>query len=467
TRISDKEAVRYPLHVLREYALLADGQRGALVGPRGDVAWMCAPRWDSDAVFSSLIGGAGLYAITPAARRFVWGGYYEEGTLIWHSRWITEGGVLECREALAFPGDTHRLVLLRRIMAIEGDARVDVRLDARAGFGKHPLAQLDRSDGVWTGRAGKLHLRWTGAGAATPARGGADKHVLSFAHTLPAGQHHDLVLEFSEHALPEELPDPDQVWQATAHTWRTNVPEFPDSLAPIDTRHSYAVLRGLTSAGGGMVAAATMSLPERAKQGRNYDYRYVWIRDQCFTGEAVAAAGPYPLLDDAVRFVAERLLDDGPELTPAYTIVGGRVPDQRSLHLPGYPGGQDILGNHVNAQFQLDAFGEALLLFAAAARHGHLDADGWRAVEAAANAIAARWTEPEAGIWELDNQRWSHSTLICVAGLRAVARASEAPAPRTGDWLALAETILADTARHCTHPSGRWQRAPDDERVDA
>ena len=64
-RIDDRDAVQYPLHVLREYALLADGERGALVGPRGDMVWLCAPRWDSDAVFSSLIGGGGLYAVTP------------------------------------------------------------------------------------------------------------------------------------------------------------------------------------------------------------------------------------------------------------------------------------------------------------------------------------------------------------------------------------------------------------------
>ena len=78
-RIDDEDAAQYPLHVLREYALLADGERGALVGPRGDMVWLCAPRWDSDAVFSSLIGGGGMYAVTPADARFVWGGYYEDG----------------------------------------------------------------------------------------------------------------------------------------------------------------------------------------------------------------------------------------------------------------------------------------------------------------------------------------------------------------------------------------------------
>jgi hypothetical protein len=112
----------YPPHVLREYALLADGERGAILGPRGDVVWMCVPRWDSGAVFAALIGGAGGYAITPVDR-YVWGGYYEPGSLIWRSRWVTTSGIIECREALAYPGDPHRAVLLRRVIALDGDAQ--------------------------------------------------------------------------------------------------------------------------------------------------------------------------------------------------------------------------------------------------------------------------------------------------------------------------------------------------------
>ena len=94
-----------------------------------------------------------------------------------------------------------------------------------------------------------------------------------------------------------------------------------------------------------------------------------------------------------MRFVSARLLEDGPQLKPAYTIAGGPVPDQRHLELPGYPGASDIVGNWVNQQFQLDAFGEALLLFAAAARYDHLDANGWRAAETAVAAIEQRWQE--------------------------------------------------------------------------
>ena len=75
------------------------------------------------------------------------------------------------------------------------------------------------------------------------------------------------------------------------------VPDCDDLIAARDARHAYAVLRGLTAGTGAMVAAATTSVPERLEGGRNYDYRYAWIRDQCYAGLAVAAHGPHPLLD--------------------------------------------------------------------------------------------------------------------------------------------------------------------------
>jgi GH15 family glucan-1,4-alpha-glucosidase len=263
-----------------------------------------------------------------------------------------------------------------------------------------------------------------------------------------------------------DAPDADGAWSGTEAAWQERVPDLDLAVARRDARHACAVLAGLTSTGGGMVAAATMSLPERAREGRNYDYRYVWIRDQCYAGEAAAAAGAFPLLDDAVRFARERLLEHGRELKPAYTTRGGRIPDERGLDLPGYPGGNDVVGNHVNEQFQLDAFGEALLLFATAAAHDRADAETWEAADVAAAAIADRWREPDAGIWELDPDEWTHSRLICAAGLRATARCAPA-GERAPRLLALADAITADVAARAVHRSGRWQRSPADERVDA
>ncbi len=462
---ASRSEIEFPPHVLREYALIADGERGALVGPRGDIAWLCLPRWHSDAVFASLIGGGGVYAVTPA-ERFVWGGYYEHGSLIWRGRWTTTSGVAECRDALAFPGDPHRAVVLRRLTAIGSDARVRVVLDPRPGFGARALRAPRLAEaGHWTGRAGELYLRWSGhVGGAQLERGRRGPRLV-LELTIPAGQRRDLVLEMSSQPPAPAPPAADRLWQVTEEQWRQAVPALEHVLASRDARHAYAVMRGLTSASGGMVAAASTSLPERAEEGRNYDYRYAWIRDQCYAGQSAAAAGAFGLLDTAVQFVSQRLASDGPELAPAYTVDGGRVPDQRRLNLPGYPGGFDLAGNWVTRQFQLDAFGEALLLFAAAARSDRLDSDGWQAAGIAASAIASRWQEPDAGIWEIGDQVWTHSRLTCVAGLRAVAAARNSPR-LTADWSGLADTILAGTARHATHPSGRWQRSTTDPGLD-
>ena len=448
-------------HVLRDYALLADGERGALVGPRGDLTWLCFPRWDSGSVFAELLGGRSGYLVEPIGR-YVWGGYYEPDSLIWRNRWVTDDGIVECRDALRYPAEAERAVLLRRVTAIGGPTAMQVELRPRADYEQYPLTELRQQHGCWTGRVGGLYLRWhCGPGARTRDGGEALRLRLD----LQAGESHDLVLELSTRPFGDELPPASEMWRGTETAWQRSVPALTDCVAPADTRHSYAVLRGLTSAGGGMVAAATTSLPERAEAGRNYDYRYVWIRDQCYAGQAAAAAGAEPLLDAAVRFVSERLLEHGDRLSPAYTVAGEEIPDQRHLQLPGYPGGYDIIGNRVVDQFQLDAFGETLLLLAAAGSRDRLGVEHWKAAEIAAAAIEKRWQQPDAGIWEIDNRPWTHSRLTAAAGLRAIAAA----APRTptaAGWLSLADRIVADTDRTSLHPSGRWQRSPDDEKVD-
>ncbi|MFC8723547.1 trehalase-like domain-containing protein, partial [Kitasatospora sp. NPDC057198] len=289
-------------HPLRGYALLADGRRGALLDPDGVLGWLCVPRWDSDAVLSALIGGPGWFGLTPTAT-YVPGGRYEDGGLVYRSRWVTRDGVVECREALARPAEAHRAVLLRRVLAVDGPAELDVALHLAAGFGAAGATDPVRdAAGRWTLRTGPLHARLTGLPDARPERCGGLHAVLRAA----AGTSHDLVLELSDRPFDDAPPDPDRAWAATEAAWAADVPAL-DELAGLpghrDARHAHAVLTGLTGPDGGTVAAATTSLPERAEQGRNYDYRYVWIRDQAYIGQAVAARGPHPLLAGSARFV--------------------------------------------------------------------------------------------------------------------------------------------------------------------
>jgi alpha,alpha-trehalase len=444
----------FPPHVLREYAFIADGQRGALVGPRGDIAWLCAPRWDSPAAFASLIGGGGIYAITPD-EPFVWGGYYEPGGLIWRSRWVSTRTTVECREALAMPPDEHCAVLLRRVDAVEEEARVGVVLDIGTDFGAVPLRELHRDDdGTWTARTGDLWVRWRGAERVeVDGDGRLRTHLV-----VPAGEHHDLVLEISDRPLPPPEPAPD-LWSRTELAWRDDSPDFSSTLARRDAQHSYAVLRGLTSPGGGMVAAATLGIPERAEKDNSYDYRYVWLRDQAYAGLAAAVSGAFPLLDAAVSFTTARLLEHGDALAPAYRVDGSDLPHESDLDLSGYPGGTDVVGNWVVGQRQLDVLGELLQLFAVAAQHDRLDDDGRRAMDLAARLVGEWWPQPDAGIWELRDRWWTHSRLTCVAGLRAAAAQTTAVQGR--QWLDLADTVLDETTRRCLATDRSWRRAAD------
>jgi hypothetical protein len=111
----------FPVFVLRDYALVADGERGGLIGPRGDMGWLCVPAWDSDAVCSVLIGGAGCYAVTPRDR-YTWGGYYDRRSLIWNSRWVTTVGTIEhgCTRHRGVRGAGRMTAVDRQISACGG-----------------------------------------------------------------------------------------------------------------------------------------------------------------------------------------------------------------------------------------------------------------------------------------------------------------------------------------------------------
>ncbi len=453
----------FPAHVLRDYALLADGCRGALVGPRGDVCWMCAPRWDSQAVLSHLIGGDSLFAITPVDP-FVWGGSYEPRSLIWGTTFVTTSTRIGCRDALAFPGDEHRAVLLRQVSAPEAGASVRIVLRPAGDFGPRPVSEPRReAENRWTLRVGNLWVRLTGPRHLEYRDGTLEGLV-----TLPHGAHEDVILEVSDRALGDPV-DAARAWATTEQSWHEQVPKLGHTVAPGDAELAYAVLRGLTYPTGAMVAAATLGLPERAEAGRNYDYRYAWLRDQAFTGVACAVDRPLPLLDDAVDFTSSRILADGDLVAPAYRVDGTPIPDETPLGLVGYPGGQVVVGNKVRHQFQLDAVGGVLDLLATAARFDRLDAEHWRAAEVAVGVVERRWNDPDAGVWELDDAWWTQSRLQAVAGLRGIAGAASTPALAALAARAdsLADTILAETSRRCLAPDGTWRRSPDHPGVDA
>ena len=443
-----------PPFALRDYALLADGERGVLVGPRGEMAWMCFPSWDSPSVFSALLGGAGHYQVTPADDRFVWGGYYEESTLIWNSRWVTTDSVIECREALAFPADPSRAVILRRVRAVEGPARVAVRLDARADYGRRPMADVGRDGASGTPTSGPVHLRWRPGPGARPLRGGE----LSLRLDLAAGEHRDLVLELSTEPITAEIAPADELWRATEDSWRHAVPAMeqhprPDATPPTPTPFCGAHHR----------RAGRWSPPPpcRCPSGP----RPAGTTTTATPGSATSAspARPPPPSPAARSCSTLRCVSSpngcwptGPTSSPPTGPAADRCPTRTNCPTcPATPAGKVKAGNRVNRQFQLDGLGEALLLLAAAARPGPArprpleGGRDWRRTR-----IGARWQEPDNGIWELDRRWWTHSRLTCVAGLRNIARTHDRRPSRTVDRPGRRHRAPRRPAPACTRPAG-------------
>ena len=200
-------------------------------------------------------------------------------------------------------------MLLRRIEAVDLDAR-STSCWTRAGFGR---LRCGHTAGTEMGLDRPLPGACASAGAAPPTH--ADSRRQPGADlVVPAGMHHDLLSRSATEPLPRDRRIGRGLGGHQAHLavgrseFRTRCPARRPSQLRRDARTD--------PPGGGMVAAATLGLPERAEAGRNYDYRYVWLRDQAFAGLAASVDDPHPLLDDAVAFATSRLLEHGDQSLP-------------------------------------------------------------------------------------------------------------------------------------------------------
>ena len=459
-------------HVLREYALLADGERGALVGPHGDFAWLCFPRWDSRRRLLRADRRHRRLRGHPAGR-FVWGGYYEPGSLIWRSRWVTGDAIIECREALALPARRRprRDPAPRDRSARHAHASTSSSTRAPGSATTRSPGWPRAEDGRWTGRTGDVHVALERR-RPTPAR-----------TRRPPRQALTLDLELARGRPPRlrarARPEQDAHRAAAGRRARlagrprrrgaSASPSSATRSPPRDARHAYAVLRGLTSAGGGD-GRRRHHLAARARRAR--PQLRLPLRRGSATSATPARPSPRPAPTHSSttrsRFVGDRLLDRRRHLAPAYTIDGDAVPDQRDLELPGYPGGTDD-----RRQLGQRAVPARRVRRGAAAvrrrrpprppRHRRLARrrdrrEGDRAALAPNPTPASGRSTPTTG-------RTAASS--CAAGLRAISR--RAPGRRAGRPTgSRSPTASSPTPpQRALHPSGRWQRSPDDPRLDA
>jgi GH15 family glucan-1,4-alpha-glucosidase len=256
------------------------------------------------------------------------------------------------------------------------------------------------------------------------------KHDLGASISVGPGERVHLSMQFVRpETVDEEGPgplDPDECDRRLEETrrwwlrWSSDVNLSGPDERP--ARRSAIVLKGLTNAPtGAMAAAPTTSLPEAPGGSRNWDYRYSWVRDSCFTARSLTELGLDDEADGFRRFVERSSAGTAEELQIMYGVGGERRLQEQTLDLEGYRGARPVrVGNAASTQFQLDALGEVVDLAWRWHRRGHSpDDDYWRFLVELVDAAATRWAEPDCGIWEVRGRKmhFVHSKAMCWAAL--------------------------------------------------
>jgi GH15 family glucan-1,4-alpha-glucosidase len=470
-----------------DYALLSDCRSAALVSRDGSVDWLCFPRFDGPSVFCRLLDPAGgRFAIRPTGEFQASRGYADQ-TMVLETIFTTAGGTISLTDAMAVGRNErgHDLgagspgVLLRRLACTGGEMDVEVSYAPRPEYGLiHPILEAIPGGVAARGGAGRLLLSAPVAFSIDGAAATARVHLVAgqeLCFALAHGQAGEPPLPvWDSEAIAARLEDTLAGWRSWSAIHQTYAGPWRDLV-----HHSGRVLQALTFAPtGAIVAAPTTSLPETVGGGRNWDYRYTWVRDASLTMEALwVAACP----DEANKFftfladAAASQLHRGLDLQIMFGIGGERDLTERELpHLAGWRGSRPVrVGNGAWTQRQLDVYGE---LLGAAQRLvdqlGELDPVTRRFLAAAADTAAARWKEKDQGIWEIrgEPRDFLYSKLMCWVALdRAIALAAQLGAEdRAGEWAAARDQIRAAILEHGWNDDvGAYTQAFGSEDLDA
>jgi GH15 family glucan-1,4-alpha-glucosidase len=408
---------------IEDYAFLSDTQTGALVSRDGCVDWLCFPRFDSGACFASLLGDRenGHWKFAPAEEITATRRRYRGDTLILETEIETAEGAVRLIDFMPPRGKNPDIV--RIIEGLRGNVRMKMELIIRFDYGQIvPWVRKKNGDVEAIAGPDAIVLR-------TPIETRGEDLTTVAEFNVTQGDRIPFVLTwFASHEEPPRAIHPEHALQQTENYWASWSKgcqhQGPWREAVV---RSLITLKGLTYAPtGGIVAAATTSLPEEVGGVRNWDYRYCWLRDASFTLYALMNAG---YLDEARawrEWLLRTVAGSAAQMQIMYGVHGERRLEEFELPwLSGYENSKPVrIGNAASNQFQLDVYGEVMAAMYVAHRAGIETNDSdWRLQVALMKSLESRWEEPDEGIWEVRGGRrqFTHSKLMAwVAFDRAV-----------------------------------------------
>lgn len=408
---------------IEDYALIGDTQTAALVGRDGSIDWLCLPRFDSGACFAGLLGDRshGRWKLAPVGDDVHVQRRYVPGTLVLETTFHTATGTVRMTDCMPVRAPTPDVV--RLVEGIAGSVTMEMDLVVRFDYGI-AVPWVRRLDGTLSIVAGPDALELF---AGVPVHGEDLATRATFA--VHAGDRVPFVLTW--HASSEPPPtraDPDRAVPDTIAWWQkwsgrcTAGGRWNEEV-----RSSLVTLKALTYAPtGGIVAAPTTSLPEVIGGGRNWDYRFCWLRDATFTLQALLAVG-YEGEAVAWRDWLLRAIAGDPSQLQIMYGVGGerRLPELELPWLAGYEDSRPVrIGNAAAGQRQLDVYGEVMDMLHQSRLAGVApDTEAWEVQRELIDWLESGWREPDSGLWEIRGapRHFVHSKVMCwVAFDRAV-----------------------------------------------
>ncbi len=412
---------------IEDYALIGDCQTAALVGKDGSIDWLCLPRFDSDACFAALLGtpANGRWRLAPKAPvRRVRRGYRGE-TLVLDTEFETDEGAVRLTDFMPIRDKAPDVV--RIVEGLRGRVPMRAELVIRFDYGKTVPWVRRAQDGI-RAVAGPDSLQLH----TTAETHGEDLTTVS-EFTVSPGERVPFVLTWQQSYRPEpEAIDPYEALGDTVSFWQEWSAKciYQGEWRDLVVR-SLITLKALTYLpSGGIVAAATTSLPEHIGGVRNWDYRFCWLRDATFTLLALVNGG---YTDEAAawgRWLLRAVAGD-PGCTQIMYGLGGerRLTEYEVPWLAGYEGSRPVrIGNAAHAQFQLDVYGEMLDALYHSAQAGlKPKGDGWNLARALVNHVEQVWDQPDEGIWEVRGPRrhFTHSKVMAWVALDRAVRSAE------------------------------------------
>ncbi|SCK58865.1 Glucoamylase (glucan-1,4-alpha-glucosidase), GH15 family [Streptomyces sp. WMMB 714] len=434
---------------IEDYALIGDMQTAALIGRDGSVDWHCLPRFDSHAVFASLLGTEehGFWRVGPqsngdeppkAARR-----RYRGDSLILESEWDTPRGTVRVIDFMP-PREQHAPQLVRIVEGVSGRVPMRSALRMRFSYG-WVVPWVQQIEGRTVAVAGPDSV-WLDTEADTYG-----KDLTTYSDfTIAPGERVAFTISWqASHKSPPAEPDPESALEATAAFWREWVDHCtyhgPYREAVV---RSLITLKALTYAPtGGIVAAPTTSLPECIGGMRNWDYRFTWLRDAAITLSSLLRTGYHQEALAWREWLLRAVAGDPENLQIMYGIAGERELGEAELNwLPGYEDSTPVrIGNGAAGQLQLDVYGEVtealhLAHMTGLARNDYASLLQLKLI----GYLEDHWDEPDEGIWEVRGPRrhFVHSKVMA--------------------WVAVDRTVKLIESGDVDGPLERWRDLRDE-----